>query len=857
MHKRIAMVLLAVALGFSVLTACGVPNDYNHDKNLDRSSALPLTLEGADFVKVAENEYLELLLNPDNSEVAVKDKNSGRMWYTNPPAKTEDALASGINASELASQFIIQYADKANHISSANNYDLSVANKQFKFYQTDQGVKVDYLLQPKGEVVYMPRAATKDDYENVILAKITSARDQNSLRNAYRKVVLAKESAERRAEIVAQYPLAADMDEIYMMFDSVSNTGLTRVSKLFEEAGFTLEDKQAFEEKLGMIETEAVKWFTISVEYSLDKDNLVVSVPTSDIGSSKELIVTGITFLPFFGAGQAQEDGYLFIPDGSGAIVDFKDNKPFKSEFNMKYFGNDNTLDISSRTVTMENMHLPVLGIKAGDQSFLGILEDGAALATLQINKAGRINNYNSLGLMYSIHENNTVGLQSLSSIAEVRVYQKTAYKGAYKVRYAFFTGDDANYSGMAAYYRQYLQQSGLLNEMTPSHEYPFYLNLVGSINKKVSFLGIPRDKEIGLTTFEQAGDILQQLAAKGIADRVVKYTGWMEGGINNKVPDHVNPSGELGGKKGLDRFLTAAAEQNVGVYFDWNGSYLNTIRNSWFDSFQGSKDAAQYITQKTAYKRSFSTSTGNIDRTNAWYIYNPAYKKKLADQFIASLAKNKKIPGIALAYEGLELNSDFYDANLYDRTMSQKNDEAVMSGFADNVALMTSGTNSYALPYVSFIDRMPSSSSMLDFYTYDVPFYQLVVHGLIPYASAPINQTQATPQAELLKLLETGSIPSWMWVYGNSEELKDSSFNNLYSLDYQIWFDEAVRIYNEARGVLEPLADVQMVSHERLLDDVYKITYANNTSIYINYRPSEVTVDSINLPAQAYQVIQ
>ncbi|SFS74046.1 DUF5696 domain-containing protein [Paenibacillus sp. BC26] len=865
MHKRITTFLLVIMLVLSVLTACGIPNDYNHDRNLDRSSATPLTLEGNDFVKVAENDNLELLLNPDNSEAAVKDKKTGRMWYTNPPAKSGDAIATGVNSSELASQFIIQYADKANHISTANNYELSVANKQFKFYQTDHGVKVDYLLQPKGEVTYMPRAVTKDDYEKIILPKFPKARDKNSLKNAYNKVVMAKESAKRREDIIAQYPLAANMDEIYMMFGSVSNTGLTRISKLFEEAGFTLEDKQAFETKMGMVETEAVKWFTISVEYSLDKDNLVVSVPTSDIRSSKELIVTGITFLPFFGAGQAKEEGYLFIPDGSGAIVDFKDNKPFKSEFNMKYYGNDNALDISSQTVTMQNMHLPVLGIKTGDQSYLGILEDGAALASLQINKAGRINEYNSLGLLYSIHENNTVGLQSLSSIAEVRVYQKTAYKGTYKVRYAFFVGDNANYSGMASYYRNYLQQSGKLNKPNEVnelkkkkelHTYPFYFNLVGSVNKKASFLGFPRDTEIGLTTFDQAGDILRQLAEKGVKDRVVKYTGWMEGGISNTDPDYVNPSSTLGGKKGLNRFLTTTAEQNIGVYFDWNGSYRNTIRNSWFDSFRESRDAAQFITQKTAYKRSFSISTGNVNRKEAWYIYNPEYKKKLSDQFNASLQKNNKINGIALEYEGLDLNSDFVDENQYDRTMSQQNDEAVMREFADNVALMASGTNSYALPYVSFIDRMPSTSSMLDFYTYDVPFYQLVVHGLIPYATAPINQTQATPQVELLKLLETGSIPSWMWVYGGSEELKDSNFNYLYSLDYQIWFDEAVRIYNEARGVLEPLADVQMVNHERLLDDVYKVTYANNTSIYINYRPSEVTVDSMNLAAQSYKVI-
>ena len=42
-----------------------------------------------------ENDYLQLWLNRDSAEVAVLDKKSGYIWFSNPPARAEEERRCG------------------------------------------------------------------------------------------------------------------------------------------------------------------------------------------------------------------------------------------------------------------------------------------------------------------------------------------------------------------------------------------------------------------------------------------------------------------------------------------------------------------------------------------------------------------------------------------------------------------------------------------------------------------------------------------------------------------------------------------------------------------------------------------
>ena len=71
--------------------------------------------------------------------------------------------------------------------------------------------------------------------------------------------------------------------------------------------------------------------FRIPIEYRLEEDSLVVTVPTEDVvyplevespdGELVTMPLAAITVLPYFGAAGENEEGYIFVPDGSGAIM--------------------------------------------------------------------------------------------------------------------------------------------------------------------------------------------------------------------------------------------------------------------------------------------------------------------------------------------------------------------------------------------------------------------------------------------------------------------------------------------------------------------------------------------------------
>ena len=59
------------------------------------------------------------------------------------------------------------------------------------------------------------------------------------------------------------------------------------------------------------------------MEYRLEGDDLIVTVPLSEIEYKENAPIVSMTILPYFGAGSTQEDGYMLVPEGGGSIIRF------------------------------------------------------------------------------------------------------------------------------------------------------------------------------------------------------------------------------------------------------------------------------------------------------------------------------------------------------------------------------------------------------------------------------------------------------------------------------------------------------------------------------------------------------
>ena len=143
------------------------------------------------------------------------------------------------------------------------------------------------------------------------------------------------------------------------------------------------DDEEGLEEEGDGEEEESDDpWFRIPLEYKLLKDRLVVSVNPSEITyNDNGYYLVDVDVLPYFGAAGTEDNGYIFVPDGSGALIDLNNQKTNVTAYTANVFGDDLTKnfmnDKLSEADASLSVKLPVFGLKKDDSAFLAVITDG------------------------------------------------------------------------------------------------------------------------------------------------------------------------------------------------------------------------------------------------------------------------------------------------------------------------------------------------------------------------------------------------------------------------------------------------------------------------------------------------
>ena len=147
---------------------------------------------------------------------------------------------------------------------------------------------------------------------------------------------------------------------------------------------------------------------------------------------------------------------------------------------------------------------------------------------------------------------------------------------------------------------------------------------------------------------------------------------------------------------------------------------------------------------------------------------------------------------------------------------------EKISTVFAD-------GANSYVLPYVTNVSNVPVYSSGFNVTDFDIPFYQMVIHGYVDYASTPINKSSNSDETFLLSLA-SGSQIHYDMTYADADTLQDTDYDDLYYSNYAGWTDLAANQYKKVSSILSGVSDYTITKYE-LSDDknVLTTTYSKD----------------------------
>lgn len=588
---------------------------------------------------------------------------------------------------------------------------------------------------------------------------------------------------------------------------------------------------------------------TVPVTYTLEDNYLSVSTDTADILEAKAdegKIAAQLTMLGSFGAGAPEEEGYFVLPDGCGALVRFHNGKTKAKSYSAKVYGRDLTAVTSTKPAVTEEIYLPVYGIVKEDNALAVVITDGDGNATLNCSVSGQsLSSYDLCSFTFQLRGSDTYVMAGNNGAA-LTVFEDGEIKnGTICLRYYPIAGQDAGYADIAEVYRNYLLEEGGV-EQKEAQSPALSLDLYGGCMQPRSVLGIPVSMKTAVTDYAQAKTIVSELAEQGVDNMAVIYHNWTNDSMSGKVDDAASPSGTLGGSGEFGALTDYLEAQGFAFY-----PAVNNVTFRSGNGYHTFTDTAIRMSGAYSKQIQYTLSYGVQDSTKKpLSLLSPAAFTELYSR-LAQRYADKGLTGISPGAMTCALWGDYGKQSMGRDDTLDAVQESLQAMKGAELSVLAEGCAAYALPYAERISDAPLRSSGFDVFDEDVPFYQLVLHGVLPCSGTAVNSSPDSAEA-LLTTIAMGCEPSYDMIYAQASDLKDTVLDGLYYAHYGYWTRAAAGGYALARDVLSGVSGAFMTGYVRD-GDISVTTYANGTEIVVDYEKQEITVDGMTFALADY----
>lgn len=591
--------------------------------------------------------------------------------------------------------------------------------------------------------------------------------------------------------------------------------------------------------------------FGMTLEVALTEDGVIASVPDESIVEDGEDYFIGtISVYPYLGHSYLdQKEGYMFIPDGNGALIYLEDKEGrFRSGFTSMIYGDDPGFARQSASNLWQDHNIindankviaPVFGMAHTSEgiAYLAVVEKGAERASIIANPNGANVDYNRIYARFTERVVFTQYNGNNSSSA----YQ-TAETGRshsdLQVHWIFLAGDDANYCGMANAYRAYLLERG---DLVPSAD--------NSYNTRVDFLGSDRESwvvgtsAVVMTTTDDIREIYEDLKKEGVTDLFSVYKGWQKGGIYNLPISSYKADSKIGGTGDLTSLMEEAENAGIQFYLYNDALRLNPVESS-----------SVFNVVKQINRRRFSESTYKDVYEEFLYLI-PSRTGTLLGQFVNSYTK-KGVNNLALAGITNTLYSNYYDNVFYSRHNTAEEYDKIFGQIAGQTDLVMEQPFAYLWKYTDAFLDMPLYTSNYMYEDESVPFMSIVLKGVMPMYSEYVN-FEANKQEFFLKMVETGTFPSFYITKESSSDLVNTNSSDIYSSQYDVYRDTMITYARELAEINAKVEGAYIVGHEIRENNVTVVTYGNGVKIYLNYGSSAAQADGYTIEGMSIKVVE
>jgi hypothetical protein len=798
---------------------------------------------------IIENEYLELRFMPQTTEIVLKNKANGVEWRSNPPGN--DSLADTVTRYLQKSVFALEYSDVTGVGQTLYSNEHSVDLGAYSYEIVDGGLEVNYSVG-NIERVYIIPPAVPEERMNEFTDKMNTS-DRKLVREGYRLYDINNlRRDDDKTQLLATYPDLARKN-IYVLRSTALPYQKSEYEEIFSAAGYTYDDYLEDIELYPVTRGKERPAFNVSFRYTLEGKSLVLDVPFDKIAYRAAYPVVRLQLLPYLGAGGFDDDGYILVPDGSGALIYFNNGRQNQLGYINTVYGWDEGQKREA-VINDNKAPFPVYGISKNGNALACVIENGASYASVLANVSGRNSSWTNVFARFEMVHS---ALMNISGRTERMVYQyERTLPEDEKITLRFIVCDEDGYVGMAKEYRSWLLNKFPSLKCSNKEGVPIAVEIPGAVNKTQHRLGIPFDLPLKLTSYNEAANMIKAFSGFGWKDVQIKLNGWFNRSVDHTIPTNIKLISELGSKKDFRNLMALAQQNGYVVYPEVDFFFMRDKKI--FDGFNLYRDVSRYVSRERIQRYPYSFVW--FGERKMWgklnYVVRPEKMMAMIDNYVDKM-HNFDVQNIAFRNIGSRLTGNYNEKQHVSREESvimrqEKLAELDQAG----TGIMLLAGHAYAMPWADFIVDMMLDDQGYGITDVSVPFYPIVLHGLIPYTGNAINLAEDYTK-NILKTIESGAGLYFSFMTEETSVLQETKFRQFYANEYDKWVGDADGLYRQFTANFGHLYNQAIVDHKILSHGVTLTEYEDGTRVIVNASDFAVNYNNRNIGADSFIVLR
>lgn len=812
------------------------------------------------FVLGAENDQLQIYYSEEKAHIKVRNLKSGYIWDSCLAGDEIPEGATDLQKQEMNSLFTMAYSS-ATHFSS-DTTECSLENKEYTTQTEkikdgfayiiyipdfDVQVRIEFVLNEYGMEISIPEGGIKENLESGAKVnelceelkglltekkeKLNEILDNGKISRQVKKdtksaIEILDQMLDTLEQVTDPFGISAISEDLSEKMDSVFDLVLGTAgqkgiyAKLLETDEIDESVKNGYRQELQILQTT--------------KLNLKIKI--AQMKEVPAITLVNLKLLPYFGATDDTQEGYMLYPNGCGALTYFKkEHGDFSSMYQADTYSSlsaDLDWEEEKYALGLSNVAIPYFGVKVDDDAFIAYVSSGREMSTIRFAPSGYIIPVNRIGAGFNYRQ--TIATTSVSgewqTSADTMVYEREMEQYTASVQYRFLEEENANYNGMANSLRTYMTEKGILkkSQLTEVDALPLALDIFGGYKDRVLIF----DKYVAGTTFSQADEILDSFEDIPI---LCNYRGVFEEGFD-KYPSSYDVTTELGSAEELNTLSDRVQKNGGRVFLESNQLIADYDESDYSDG-----DLAignQYLILE------------NSDSTQ--YLFSP---EKLLDRYEKRILPSMKKYGSAGLLEtlmGSFVYADYSKKHESTRIETVETYRSILRNTKETLgAVAVEEGNDYTFSETDWLKNIPTDVNGYVYTDEAVPFFMMLIHGYIPYTALADNQFY-NAEAQRLKAIEYGQIPYYSLTY---EDISLGS-TGVYASTFSAIYQDMVNTYNLYSEALGDLTGVPIAGHMKN-GEIAVTEYENGTKIIVNYGKSEATVEGITVEPMSFAKTQ